>query len=1270
MAVTDFWIGQFSVNSVESCPGKWGVTLKTMSQPPSSRWGAAIARSSHLLGKSGMSFAVAVRGFAMGFLLAAITACGGGGGSGGASGGGLMQRPNVPLPDVSKASQKALTPDNSKRTVILALNAIGFIEDGSIPAEAAVDFYEDAFASTNGYSKTSRALRKIRPANKTVDVSSQFCVTGSATVDAGDSIIGTMVQHYRNCDLGGTVFDGDLQLDIRDYYSTEVFTDVTFTFKGLRITSSNDDSVFDGTVVTKTNYPGAGFITADLDIRDLTALKAMRVIGYRADFDIYADNGYYGNYFYTVKQLKGRIYDDEGEYFDLGLTPGFESWPMLLGKDSSLTLSPSGMAAPYQVKLALDTDGNGFAENWLFAALDQLALSGTNDNAPVFQAEATRVRIEKGESRTVSLGIVTDADQQFVNVGWQLVNVPPSANPSLTASADGFVFSSGVAGDYQFVITASDGAHTTTQNLNVRVMYDMPQINANVPSSVRADDNLSFHVDVLNPEQGNVTVTPLAIPGLSYDAGTATFHSALPSFGVDQQINVGFVVANEDRSQTVTFPVTVTASANSAGPLMLASDYSWYSITKSWVGHFTDDSSVEAVDFSYQFLHLYEIGPQGKRYRESFDINAALGSGQYYILGTADLDDDGIDELVISAQNGTSSYLCTFDVKRRQVIQKVLIDTSAASISSYKFAVADLNGDGSKELSLLTDNGITILDSDLNMQWQSERGYFGSFLLAVNFDNDAAIELVTNTGYVLDGVSKIWQQRRGLYANGTEFFAVDVDNDGMSEIFLVDDRTLHQLTNSGYVDRDVGASITSNMVLRNLDGDVTPEVVFITNHDASSNQGPFPPYWVEGAASLAYLDFNGGNISVVLTRELQRGSFISYALYYVDVDGDGNAEYLGLNSYNGTNNMASFIYEEDTDSQEFLENVGLRLVDKPIGGMSMTNTGNKLVFCGAYIMGDGAASKMDLYTFDVDRSRLNDNLTASIDGAGSTLINNYSQCFSSKLEGSDTNYVVTVTNEDGYYSNLGNVAIKIQDPATGDAVFTLRKNIGQYSSFSAIGDISGDQVSDMLVAGNSKLVVLDTHSGNQLAAFDFVSESITAVKISDVIPGNGRDEVIVRTSSQLAILAYGDDGAFKVATQIAMQNYYGDAKLIQVFDANGDGSNDIVVSSTDYQSSGQFTVSILDAGLKTLATWTAPGVEDDLQLFNVENGSTLFVSLERETYGYDSTVVWRDPMTGQLISRSPKLPDTGYGKLNLAFDAQTSKTRVVVTGNDRVYIAQ
>lgn len=1227
-----------------------------------------------------MSYAGAARIVAMGIFVALVTACGGGGGSdGGGSGGGLTPRPDVALPDIASATQKALTPDNSKQALILALNTISFVEAGNIPVPPAVDFFADTFSDASSLATSSRKSRVSRPALRTVDVSDDVCISGSAIVEAGESLIGRMVQRYRSCDTGDGVLDGDVELDIRAYVYSDTVTDVTFTFRGLRVTSGGDDSVFDGTVVMTTNYPGAGFVAADLDIRDLIARKGMRVRDYRADFDIDYASNYNGNYVYFVRQLRGRIYDDSGEYFDLGLTPEHAPWPMLIGENSRLMLSPSDMAAPYQVQMALDTTGDNVADHWLFVDLGDLGVNNTNSSSPEFQLETDSVSIDRFQRWKALLTNVSDADQQFVTLNWELVEKPEGSSPEFFAVEDGIEFMSGAPGNYRIRVSATDGLYSSEQMLDIRVMYDVPQISASIPSSIDAGETVSFQVDVLNPEQGTIAVTPLAVPGLQYDGTTATFMSELPNFGMEQQVNIGFIVSNEDRQHVVTYPVTIRAPHDAVGPMMLSSDEYWWSSGRR-LGQFTEDASLELVEQRYEIIHLFELDPQGKRYRESFDVRSALQlSPQTYIqsqiLGVFDVDDDGVDEILLTVLVDQITHLVAFDTRKRKIVRKREIAGMPYNLVSGNIAPADLDGDGTVELSAIIGGQVSIFDSNLNVLWQSAEANIGGTLLAANFDSDAALELVTSSGYVLDGVSRTWQERRGFFTMGTQFFAWDTDDDGISEFFMADSmasRTLRQMTASGYVSRDIGAYVHSNVIVQNMDGDAADEIVFITKHDATNAQEPYPWISVEGAVALVYLDVSEGSFSVVLQRELQRGDDFKYALYNVDVDGVGSTEYLGLLGISSDSIApSSFIYHGDTDTQQLFSDAGMRLAGSLLGGAAISTSGEQLVFCGRLTPDLGVTFTKDIFTFDTENSSIDFNLTALIDGMSSTL-EYYVECYPSKLAGSNADYVVSVGNSASSAYDGNTIEVKIQNAQTGDAVFSKRDSFETLVSVSAIGDFDGNGSSDIIVGGDGMFSAYDIGSGEKLASGNLLFDSILDMKVADVIAGNGRDEVIVLTPVQLQVLAYDGSGSFTLVAQRSEPESFNrwERKPLQIFDATGDGIKDIVRAVRTYTNSPQFQVDILDGNLQWLAGWTQPGMLHDMLPHSENSGAYLLASLESESWDGPQNIVWRDPMRGVMFGRSPGFSGMENAKLNFVNDVHASKLRAVLTSGQKVYITQ
>jgi len=1212
----------------------------------------------------------AVRVVAMGILVAVLTACGGGG-SGGGSGGGLTPRPDVSLPDLSTAAQKSLTPDNAKQALILALRAIKFVEAGIVPVPAAVDLYADSFEGSPGSTKLStikHAGRQI--STKIYDESEQFCVSGSAKLeDTDEPWLGKLVWHYRSCDTGSGVLDGDVDIDVRESLDAVRYKDASYTFRGLRITDASSDVVFDGTILLKTEYPGSGYAEADVDMRDLNSLQGARLVDYRVDFNIASGVENHVCCYYSVKQVVGRIYDADSEYFELSLTPGNEPWPMLIGKDSNLTMSPSNTPAPFQVHIALNIEGDPSLKYTLLTALDSLyASNSSNANDPVFQSAPADVRLNKSESVEVSFGDVTDADQQFVHIDWDLAEKPYGSQPSLDVRKNGFVFSSPEPGDYRVVVTATDGERTVKRDINIRVMYDMPQLNAYVPISMEYGESISFQVDIANPAEGDIAVTPILFPGMRYESGAVNFSPQIPNFGVAQEVNLSFVVANEDHQQIVSYPITVQPKPDADGPINLFAFNSLQSLSGGYLfGHFTSVSANEVAELRGDVLHLYEIEEAGKRYRESFPVGETLSSGGVVMLGVIDSNGDGFDEILFATLNGADYYTSLFDLQKRKFIQRQRVSDTYYSFKMGSAAISDLDGDGYKDIALVTPTGIYLIDTTLDIYWQSVGSAYGSYVVAANVDGDPAMEVVTDTGFVLDGKTRETQHESSYEAVGSSFFAADVDGDGLSEFFLVRENELMQMTAAGYVQRIIGPGFNSNVVVRNVDVDPADEIVFVTSYDSGSSTEPYPPSWMPSMATLAYVDVDSGNFSVSFMRQLQYGSNFFFTLNYLDIDGDQKDEYLGQIHETGYSDVGSFIYRQEADAQLPFEFFGVRPFGGFEGAAAISGDGNQLMFCGE--IGDTPdLSSRDLFTFNLAEMRLDNNLSRFPNSAEDISVYDLA-CFTSHFDANEKNYVVTyrqVAFDQGGSVHAQNEAL-VQDVITGEVVFSGSESNVPVVLAANVGDVDGDGVDGDLVEATSETVRADNmFSKNLIAKFDIGDEeSIYRMQVGDVFPGNSGAEIVLSTSMRVLVLAYDGSSEFKVVAELKNTSFNNDLDQIVVVDANAGGQDEIVF----FEQSAR-KVHVLDGELKAIEEWGVDGYIEDVDIYSMSNGQNLLVTLEsEEELNGSSRVVWRDPLSGTVVSRSADDLPTRYDELSLLLD-NSKLSGVTLTSVIRATISQ
>jgi len=471
-----------------------------------------------------MLYVEAVRGFAMGILLVAITGCGGGGGSGGGS---AKPAPlddsnaSVLLPNIEHATEKTLTRDNAWQALMLASNFAGII-DSLAPYPSLADLRGDTASSKTrvGYKLHSG----VQVARATVDVSDDVCISGQAI---GEQLSATKVSvKFDNCDVGDVIYDGLMvQEDINPLPASVGLYEIT-TFDGLHATATDRslDVVFDGKVevlVSDTQFGDVGetgMIEATLDIRDLQEQKGASLRNYQSDFELVGAPG--GGVAVNLLGRNGTIYDENDEYFSLStVDPGSDAalflsanisdyvplqrairymmntYPEkvsmgLHGLDSDLYVFDDASSDGARLQLVVPPDicgpvnstGGGFGFTfphafpftpacYLRISLDDVTPATVNDFAPVINLDDINTAVTAGQYFAIPHLDVKDADQQFVSIFWELISGPGGAVPMYFSWNDGFLFSSSIAGTYEFRVTVADGIHTTEQVLTITVNY-------------------------------------------------------------------------------------------------------------------------------------------------------------------------------------------------------------------------------------------------------------------------------------------------------------------------------------------------------------------------------------------------------------------------------------------------------------------------------------------------------------------------------------------------------------------------------------------------------------------------------------------------------------------------------------------------------------------------------------------------------------------------------------------------------------------------------
>jgi hypothetical protein len=344
------------------------------------------------------------------------------------------------------------------------------------------------------------------------------------------------------------------------------------------------------------------------------------------------------------------------------------------------------------------------------------------------------------------------------------------------------------------IARVSDGVATTPAEASVTIRDTPGYVTVPAPPSGVTYNNTVTFTAVASDYDGDDTSTRdfrlvYGPAGMSVNPDTGVVSWTARGAMFERTLRVNYGVSTDEPGAGVATGSFVVTKPNHLPPLargVVGQPSSMH------IGDLDGDGDLETLVASSD--GVYELQKAaGPGYRQTWaDFTTVDGNGPTGIAA-ADIDGDRRAEIFVAAYGGT---ILKYSGSDRSLARRAKLSVPA-SYGNVDVAVADLDRDGKSEvICLATDTNATILQATgvivvlaadtLDVVAQLPHDVYQYDLAVANVDNDSALEIVTASGHVFDGVTALgggstpqWRYASGF---GWPIAAGDVNGDGVAEI--------------------------------------------------------------------------------------------------------------------------------------------------------------------------------------------------------------------------------------------------------------------------------------------------------------------------------------------------------------------------------------------------------------------------------------------------------------------------------------------------------